>query len=216
MRAERELADLALEAGEASRDRVRGRRRTRSGIRPWIGTRCRQRSAASIEVAPAQSAEHCGPVGRSVSGSFAPRSLAQQRTVGEARARGQRPGLHERHEPIGKPGIVHAMQMPPTFGQPPTPAVQPRIGTLHLTTGPLQPILTRQPRGSARVLGELALLGKARPLTGSPGRCGRTARSRRPWSSSSGISWTPARWSARCISVSPRDVVRAAPGSPGG
>src|SRR5215510_11414076 len=47
----------------------------------------------------------------------------------------------------GNPGIVHAMQMPPTFGQPPMPLIQPRTGTLHLTTGPLQPSLTRQ-RGS--------------------------------------------------------------------
>ena len=44
----------------------------------------------------------------------------------------------------GKPGIVHAMQMPPTLGQPPTPLIQPRLGTLHLTTGPQQPSLTRQ------------------------------------------------------------------------
>ena len=44
----------------------------------------------------------------------------------------------------GKPGIVQAMQIPPTFGQPPTPFTQPRIATLHLTTGPLQPSLTRQ------------------------------------------------------------------------
>src|ERR1700749_5330690 len=44
----------------------------------------------------------------------------------------------------GKPGIVHAMQMPPTLGQPPTPLTQPRTGTLHFPTGPLQPSLTRQ------------------------------------------------------------------------
>ena len=44
----------------------------------------------------------------------------------------------------GNPGIVQAMQMPPTFGQPPTPLTQPRIGTLQRTTGPLQPSLTRQ------------------------------------------------------------------------
>jgi len=44
----------------------------------------------------------------------------------------------------GNPGIVQAMQMPPTFGQPPTPLIQPRLGTLHLTTGPQQPSLTRQ------------------------------------------------------------------------
>jgi hypothetical protein len=43
----------------------------------------------------------------------------------------------------GKPGIVQAMQIPPTFGQPPTPLTQPRIGTFHFTTGPLHPSLTR-------------------------------------------------------------------------
>ena len=42
----------------------------------------------------------------------------------------------------GKPGIVQPMQMPPTFGHPPMPAIQPRFGTLQLTTGPQQPIFT--------------------------------------------------------------------------
>ena len=42
----------------------------------------------------------------------------------------------------GKPGMVQPMQMPPTFGQPPMPAIQPRLGTLQLTTGPQQPSLT--------------------------------------------------------------------------
>ena len=42
----------------------------------------------------------------------------------------------------GKPGIVHAMQMPPTFGQPPIPSIQPRFVTLQLTTGPQQPTFT--------------------------------------------------------------------------
>src|SRR4051794_37729349 len=44
----------------------------------------------------------------------------------------------------GKPGMVQPMQMPPTLGQPPTPLIQPRFGTLHLTTGPQQPSFTRQ------------------------------------------------------------------------
>src|SRR5262249_23488158 len=44
----------------------------------------------------------------------------------------------------GKPGMVQAMQMPPTLGQPPTPLIQPRLGTLHLPTGPQQPSLTKQ------------------------------------------------------------------------
>src|ERR1700733_7874722 len=42
----------------------------------------------------------------------------------------------------GKPGMVHPMQIPPTLGQPPMPFIQPRLGTLHLTTGPQQPSLT--------------------------------------------------------------------------
>src|SRR5207302_8964709 len=43
----------------------------------------------------------------------------------------------------GNPGMVHPMQMPPTFGQPPIPAIQPRLVTLQLTTGPQHPSLTR-------------------------------------------------------------------------
>jgi len=53
----------------------------------------------------------------------------------------------------GKPGMVQAMQIPPTLGQPPTPLIQPRLGTLHLTTGPQQPSLTRhlgEPYSSAK------------------------------------------------------------------
>src|SRR5579884_3083381 len=42
----------------------------------------------------------------------------------------------------GNPGMVHPMQIPPTLGQPPIPLIQPRLGTLHLTTGPQQPSLT--------------------------------------------------------------------------
>ena len=42
----------------------------------------------------------------------------------------------------GKPGMVQPMQMPPTFGHPPIPAIQPRLGTLQLTTGPQQPSFT--------------------------------------------------------------------------
>ena len=42
----------------------------------------------------------------------------------------------------GKPGMVHAIQMPPTLGQPPMPLIQPRLGTLQFTTGPQQPIFT--------------------------------------------------------------------------
>src|SRR3984885_5609916 len=51
----------------------------------------------------------------------------------------------------GKPGMVQPMQMPPTLGHPPMPAIQPRFGTLQFTTGPQQPSLTMH-------FGELALL----------------------------------------------------------
>ena len=46
----------------------------------------------------------------------------------------------------GKPGIVQPMQMPPTLGQPPTPLIQPRLPTLHCTTGPQQPSFTMHSR----------------------------------------------------------------------
>src|SRR5712664_3445866 len=42
----------------------------------------------------------------------------------------------------GNPGIVQPMQTPPTLGHPPIPLIQPRLGTLHSTTGPQQPCLT--------------------------------------------------------------------------
>ena len=54
----------------------------------------------------------------------------------------------------GKPGIVQPMQMPPTFGQPPMPAIQPRLVTLQFTTGPQQPSFTRH-SGVAVFLGEV-------------------------------------------------------------
>ena len=42
----------------------------------------------------------------------------------------------------GKPGMVQPIQIPPTLGHPPIPAIQPRLPTLHWTTGPQQPNLT--------------------------------------------------------------------------
>ena len=57
----------------------------------------------------------------------------------------------------GKPGIVQPMQMPPTLGQPPTPFIQPRLGTLHFTTGPQQPSLTMH-LGEPYSVREVALL----------------------------------------------------------
>ena len=57
----------------------------------------------------------------------------------------------------GKPGIVQPMQMPPTFGQPPMPAIQPRLGTLQFTTGPQQPSFTMH-FGEPYSVGEVALL----------------------------------------------------------
>jgi hypothetical protein len=57
----------------------------------------------------------------------------------------------------GKPGIVQPMQMPPTLGQPPIPAIQPRFGTLQFTTGPQQPSFTMH-------LGELYEVAKSHYL----------------------------------------------------
>ena len=57
----------------------------------------------------------------------------------------------------GKPGMVQPMQMPPTFGQPPMPAIQPRLPTLQLTTGPQQPSLTMH-LGEPYSVGEVGLL----------------------------------------------------------
>ena len=42
----------------------------------------------------------------------------------------------------GKPGMVQPMQIPPTLGHPPMPAIQPRLATLQLTTGPQHPSFT--------------------------------------------------------------------------
>src|SRR5689334_15084819 len=42
----------------------------------------------------------------------------------------------------GNPGIVQPMQIPPTFGHPPIPPIQPRLGTLQFTTGPQHPSFT--------------------------------------------------------------------------
>ena len=96
----------------------------------------------------------------------------------------------------GKPGIVQAMQMPPTFGQPPNPLCQPRTGTLQWTTGPLQPSLTRQ-RGSSPYSVAYS------PCSAKPPRLqpSRTVRSNshfgRRASSSSGTGARPARCRTR-------------------
>src|ERR1700750_71654 len=71
-------------------------------------------------------------------------------------ARGRRHGrarrlVHERHELVREAGhragdadTAHVpAAAPPACGHPPTPLTQPRLGTLHLTTGPQQPSLTR-------------------------------------------------------------------------
>ena len=76
----------------------------------------------------------------------------------------------------GKPGIVHAMQMPPTFGQPPTPFTQPRAGTLHFATGPAQPTLARHVPWSAERVCEAAVLGETRRGRTSRAPCARRAR----------------------------------------
>ena len=101
----------------------------------------------------------------------------------------------------GKPGIVQAMQMPPTFGQPPMPLTQPRTGTLHLTTGPLQPSLTRQRWSEPYSVANLPC--SAKPARLQPSRTVRpNSHLGRSCSSSSGAGAIPARWKTRYISVS--------------
>ena len=63
----------------------------------------------------------------------------------------------------GKPGIVQPMQTPPTFGQPPMPFIQPRLPTLHCTTGPQQPSLTMHLR-EPYLAGEIGLFVVAGPV----------------------------------------------------
>ncbi len=96
----------------------------------------------------------------------------------------------------GKPGIVQAMQMPPTFGQPPMPFTQPRTGTLHLTTGPLQPSFTRQRLSEPYSVANSPC--SAKPARLQPSRTVRpNSHCGRSWSSSGGAGASPARWSAR-------------------
>ena len=112
----------------------------------------------------------------------------------------------------GKPGIVQAMQMPPTFGQPPLPACQPRTGTLHLTTGPLQPSFTRQRGSSPYSVAKLPC--SAKPARLQPSRTVRpNSHLGRSASSSSGTGAIPARWNTRYMSVSV--VLSGCAGQPG-
>ena len=59
--------------------------------------------------------------------------------------------------------MVQPMQIPPTFGQPPIPAIHPRLVTLQLTTGPQQPSFTKH-SAMAIVVGKLSLLVIAAPI----------------------------------------------------
>ena len=107
-----------------------------------------------------------------------PPQRVNRRPIGHHRVRRQQRArwlIHERHELVGNPGIVQPMQMPPTFGHPPMPPIQPRLPTLHCTTGPQQPSFTMHSREP--VLGELRLLVVAAAvaalvhrLTEQPGR----------------------------------------------
>ena len=110
----------------------------------------------------------------------------------------------------GKPGIVQPMQMPPTFGQPPTPLIQPRLGTLHFTAGPQQPSLTMH-FGRAVLGGEVALLVVAGPVAALVHGVRRTARwaaARRRAGSSA-----PARWPCRAGRSASRTGCPAGSGS---
>src|SRR5690349_506718 len=74
------------------------------------------------------------PRRRRIVGPYRPIALVESRPPGGSSMNGMNLS--------GKPGMVQPMQMPPTLGQPPMPFIQPRLGTLHLTTGPQQPSLT--------------------------------------------------------------------------
>ena len=143
--------------------------------------------------------------------------VAQQRAVGEARRRREEP-LAVRSSSMngmylsGKPGIVQAMQMPPTFGQPPMPFTQPRSGTLHFTTGPLQPSLTRQrwsepySRGEVAVLvegGAVAALVRRAPEEPLRPQLRRRARSSAPCRRAAARGRAASRWCCRAARGSP-------------
>ena len=66
----------------------------------------------------------------------------------------------------GKPGIVQAMQMPPTFGQPPTPLTQPRAGTLQLRDGAGAAELGEAAAVVGERVGEAPALGQAGAVAG--------------------------------------------------
>ena len=57
----------------------------------------------------------------------------------------------------GKPGMVQPMQMPPTLGQPPMPAIQPRLGDVAVDHRPPAAEL-HEALGRAVLVGEVALL----------------------------------------------------------
>ena len=102
----------------------------------------------------------------------------------------------------GKPGIVQPMQMPPTFGQPPTPADPAPDRDVALDHRALAAELDQAAPGIGRASGQTRPARRSRPARSPPARCGRTATSGRPCSSSSIIGSTPATCSARCSSVS--------------
>src|ERR1700756_3979868 len=91
--------------------------------------------------------------------------------------------------------VVQAMQIPPTFGQPPTPPTQPRVGTLHRATGPLQPSFTRQRPSAPYSVANLPC--SVNPARLQPSRVVFPNSQRgRSCESSSGAGARPARWNA--------------------
>ena len=64
----------------------------------------------------------------------------------------------------GNPGIVHPMQIPPTFGQPPIPAIHPRFGLPAAEQGLLLARALLDEVGGVRPLPVLAELDLARRL----------------------------------------------------
>ena len=101
----------------------------------------------------------------------------------------------------GKPGIVQAMQMPPTFGQPPMPLCHPRSGHVALDHRALAAELGQAAVVGAVLRGEVALLVERGPVAALVH--GAAEQLRRPaWSSSSGTGPMPASANTRYMSVS--------------
>ena len=96
----------------------------------------------------------------------------------------------------GKPGMVQPMQMPPTFGQPPMPAIQPRFGDVAVHDRPPAAEL-HDALGRAVLGGEIALLVVAGAVAALVHGLAEEPASAAAASSSGIIGARPATWYSR-------------------